>query len=377
MKGGLIAINKPSGKSSAQCLNEIKAIISKSELAKFFQSDPPHPNDKNSKRKKWKRNDIKIGHGGTLDPLASGVLVVGLGIGTKQLPTLLSCVKTYKATCLFGCSTNTYDSSGKIIRVATKIPSKEEVADGLAAFRGDILQLPPLYSALHIQGKRLYEYAREGLPLPEAVKPRPMKCDHLELVEFHEKGQHSYNDPDVFASKEEIESEELLRPVSDFEKKEAVNNSEIAKENDSPQESKDDFQQKSSVEDAPAVKSASDESVPKTEEKDDQTSKNEPKGKKRKLEVTDLERGSRPPIGPSAVLDMSVSSGFYVRSVIHDLAHHIGSEAHMVDLIRTQQGDFVLDGDACFEFEEFQSAGWEQKLASLLKLDLDIENKEN
>ncbi|EPX71629.1 tRNA pseudouridine synthase [Schizosaccharomyces octosporus yFS286] len=373
MKGGLISINKPSGKSSAQCLNEIKAIISKSELAKFFQSDPPHPNDKNSKRKKWKRNDIKIGHGGTLDPLASGVLVVGLGIGTKQLPQLLSCVKKYKATCLFGCSTNTYDSSGKIIRVASKIPSKEEIADGLAAFRGDILQIPPLYSALHIQGKRLYEYAREGLPLPENVKPRPMKCDHLELVEFHEKGQHNYNDPDVFASKEEIKSEELLRPVSDKEKKEVDSNSEVTEKHNSPQETTDDSQ-KSHVEEDSAVKTASGESITKTEDNGG-TDKNEPKPKKRKLEVTDLERGSRPAIGPSAVLDMSVSSGFYVRSVIHDLAHHIGSEAHMVDLVRTQQGDFFLGGETCFEFDEFQSAGWEQKLASLLKLD--IENKEN
>ncbi|EPY50446.1 tRNA pseudouridine synthase [Schizosaccharomyces cryophilus OY26] len=374
MKGGLVAINKPSGKSSAQCLNEIKAIISRSELAKFFQPDPPHPNDKNSKRKKWKRNDIKIGHGGTLDPLASGVLVVGLGIGTKQLPTLLSCVKTYKATCLFGCSTNTYDSSGKIIRVATKIPSKEEIADGLAAFRGDILQLPPLYSALHIQGKRLYEYAREGLPLPENVKPRPMRCDHLELIDFHEKGQHNYNDPDTFASKEEIESEELLRPVPDSEKKKAENDSDGAVNHDSVQDNNENSQQKSSNEEASAVKSTSVESIRTTEEKEGQENKNEPKNRKRKLEVTDLERGSRPAIGPSAVLDMSVSSGFYVRSVIHDLAHHIGSEAHMVDLIRTQQGDFVLGSDACFEFEEFHSAGWEQKLASLLKLDL--ENKE-
>ncbi|KAL2315091.1 tRNA pseudouridine synthase [Schizosaccharomyces pombe] len=354
MKGGLIAINKPSGRTSAQCLNELKKIISNSELAQYFRPAPPHPNDRNRRRRKSNRlPDIKIGHGGTLDPLASGVLVVGLGTGTKQLSSLLSCMKTYRATALFGCSTDTYDSAGKIIKIAVHIPTKEEILSGLDAFRGDISQLPPLYSALHIQGKRLYEYAREGIPLPESIKARSMHCEELILKDFIPKEEHTYTDPDEFASKEAIESEELLRPIEGGAERHDL----LAKtEQDiNPQDGDEKINAKS-----PTTNSVTD--VAK-----DQTVTNP---KKRKFEVTDLARGSRPAIGPIAVLDMTVSSGFYVRSLIHDLGRQVNSEAHMVDLVRLKQGSFALDDENCFDFSEFSAPGWEEKLAAAFKIDL-------
>jgi tRNA pseudouridine55 synthase len=90
-----------------------------------------------------------MGHGGTLDPMATGVLVVGVGTGTKQLQTLLGGMKEYEATCVFGTVTDTYDAAGKILRrVPTEHITREKVEAALSEFRGDILQLPPMYTSV-------------------------------------------------------------------------------------------------------------------------------------------------------------------------------------------------------------------------------------
>ncbi|EEB08893.1 tRNA pseudouridine synthase [Schizosaccharomyces japonicus yFS275] len=318
MNGGLIAVNKPQGVTSAQCLNQLKAIISDSPLAKYFRSPAPHPNDRNRRRRKKHSLDIKIGHGGTLDPLASGVLVVGLGSGTKQLSKLLSCKKVYETVALFGRSTDTYDSSGKIVESAEHVPTKEEIETALPSFKGDIMQMPPIYSALHVNGKRLYEYAREGLPLPDSVKARPMHCFDVEMTKFMSKGEHTYCDPDNFF---ELEAAE-----------------------EGAEENKD------------------------SEKKNKQ-------GKKRKFNEVDLTRGTREPIGPAASFRLTVSSGFYVRSFVNDLGEKVNSKSHMVELVRLQQGDFELNKPGCFSMEEFHSGEWLKKLADYFKLSLDDEDQ--
>lgn len=107
----------------------------------------------------------KIGHSGTLDPDVDGVLPVALGKATKVIEYMMDSRKVYTGEITFGESTTTEDSSGELIR---KIPvsdtiTEEEIDRILSSFEGEITQIPPMYSAVKVKGKRLYEYAREGL----------------------------------------------------------------------------------------------------------------------------------------------------------------------------------------------------------------------
>ena len=105
--------------------------------------------------------------------MATGVLIMGVGKGTKQLQGFLECTKSYEATILFGAATDTYDVLGKVLRRAEyKHVTKEGVEKALAGFRGNIMQRPPIYSALRMEGKRLYEYAREGKEIPREIEER-------------------------------------------------------------------------------------------------------------------------------------------------------------------------------------------------------------
>jgi tRNA pseudouridine55 synthase len=135
-----------------------------------------------------------MGHGGTLDPLAAGVLIVGIGRGTKQLQNYLACNKTYETVVLFGASTDSYDCTGVIDeRVPYKHVTKELVEERLAQFRGTIMQVPPIYSALKINGIKACEYARGGRQLPRQLESRDMTVDECTLLEWYEGGQHSFN----------------------------------------------------------------------------------------------------------------------------------------------------------------------------------------
>ena len=90
---------------------------------------------------------MQMGHGGTLDPMATGVLIVGVGTGTKQLHGLLGGMKEYEATCVFGTVTDSYDAVGKILRrTPTEHITRQKVEEALSEFRGDILQQPPMYT---------------------------------------------------------------------------------------------------------------------------------------------------------------------------------------------------------------------------------------
>lgn len=137
-----------------------------------------------------------MGHGGTLDPLAAGVLIVGIGRGTKQLQKYLACTKSYETTVLFGSSTDSYDCTGVIAERAHCAHVTKTLVEGkLAQFRGDISQTPPVYSALKINGKKACEYAREGQELPRQLESRQMHVDECSLLEWYEPGQHQYRDP--------------------------------------------------------------------------------------------------------------------------------------------------------------------------------------
>jgi tRNA pseudouridine55 synthase len=137
-----------------------------------------------------------MGHGGTLDPLAAGVLIVGIGRGTKQLQQYLACKKAYETVILFGASTDTYDCTGTITeRASYEHVTKELVEQKLAQFRGTIMQAPPLYSALKIDGMKACEYARQGKELPRALQSREMQVDECTLLEWYPSGQTQFTFP--------------------------------------------------------------------------------------------------------------------------------------------------------------------------------------
>ena len=121
----------------------------------------------------------KIGHTGTLDPMANGVLPIAVGDATRLIQ-YLSDDKEYVATVKFGVSTDTYDKEGEIISTSDKVIELSELENALNQFRGEILQKPPIYSALKKNGKKLYEYAREGMEVE--IKARKVTIEKLDLL---------------------------------------------------------------------------------------------------------------------------------------------------------------------------------------------------
>ena len=221
---GLLAVHKPISRSSADIVSKIRYILTTGISEKTGLP-----------RKKCK---VKVGHGGTLDPLAEGVLILGVGDGTKLLQDYLSGSKNYHAIAQLGSETDTLDNTGNVTEVVdwTHI-NRQKLGDTLEKFRGDIMQIPPMFSALRKDGKRLYELAREGKTIE--LEPRPVTVYSLELLDKNKNG-----------------------------------------------------------------------------------------------DTIDL---------PFFGLDISCSGGFYVRSVISDIAKSVETRAHMTALLRTKQGPFELN----------------------------------
>ena len=125
----------------------------------------------------------KVGHGGTLDPLATGVLPVAIGDGTKILQFLLAENKSYRATFQLGVTTDTFDSEGEtLLQRAVPDFTSAELERICAGFRGEIKQLPPMFSALKKDGVPLYKLAREGKSVPREL--RQVTISRLDVIEF-------------------------------------------------------------------------------------------------------------------------------------------------------------------------------------------------
>jgi tRNA pseudouridine55 synthase len=122
----------------------------------------------------------KAGHGGTLDPLASGVLPIALGEATKTVPFVMDGRKEYRFTLRFGQARSTEDAEGEVTATSDLRPTDEAIRGALAAFVGEVEQVPPAFSALKIDGKRAYDLARAGEPV--ALKPRRVLIERLELL---------------------------------------------------------------------------------------------------------------------------------------------------------------------------------------------------
>ena len=129
---------------------------------------------------RWATGAQKAGHSGTLDPLATGVLAVALGEATKTIPYVTDALKAYRFTVRWGQATSTDDTEGPVIAESPLRPAAEAIRAALPAFTGDILQVPPQFSAVKVEGERAYDLARAGEAMDLAA--RPLHVDSLDLL---------------------------------------------------------------------------------------------------------------------------------------------------------------------------------------------------
>jgi tRNA pseudouridine55 synthase len=127
-------------------------------------------------------NAAKVGHGGTLDPLATGVLPLAFGEATKTVSYMMAGKKTYNFTVSWGTSTDTDDAEGAVVRTSSVRPSKVFIESILSQFIGHIQQTPPIYSAVKVEGKRAYALARAEKPVK--LEPRPIFIEEFKLVDI-------------------------------------------------------------------------------------------------------------------------------------------------------------------------------------------------
>lgn len=123
----------------------------------------------------------KAGHGGTLDPLATGILPIALGEATKTVSYVMDGTKVYRFTLKFGEATETDDSEGDVVETSEARPTDDEILAGLALFTGEIEQIPPIYSAVKVDGKRAYALARDDQEVE--LKSRIVQVDRFEMIE--------------------------------------------------------------------------------------------------------------------------------------------------------------------------------------------------
>lgn len=131
---------------------------------------------------KWAFDAQKAGHAGTLDPEASGVLAIAFGEATKTVPYVTDSMKAYRFTVRLGQATNTDDGEGEVVSESDLRPSADEIRAAMPAFTGDIMQVPPQYSAVKVDGERAYKRARDGEEMELAA--RKLFVESLELVEM-------------------------------------------------------------------------------------------------------------------------------------------------------------------------------------------------
>lgn len=155
---GFINLDKPEGFTSHDCVACVRRIL----------------------------QTKRVGHGGTLDPSATGVLPIAIGSATRLLQ-FLPTPKAYRAKIRLGMATNTDDLEGEVIQQCAAISvSRDRITEALRAFQGQIQQVPPMYSAIQRDGKRLYEMARQGKVVQ--VEPRTVEIQSIEILDWQEEG---------------------------------------------------------------------------------------------------------------------------------------------------------------------------------------------
>lgn len=159
MNDGIILIDKPAGMTSFGVVARIRRVLSKQQGKK-----------------------VKVGHTGTLDPFATGLMILVIGKECKNAGSYSKLDKTYEATVRLGKTSTTGDPEGEITEVSNVIPTREQIESVLKKFLGEIVQRPPIYSAIKVNGKRAYDLARAGkaVDIPE----RKVTIYSLELIDY-------------------------------------------------------------------------------------------------------------------------------------------------------------------------------------------------
>ncbi|MEO1239877.1 MAG: tRNA pseudouridine(55) synthase TruB [Pseudomonadota bacterium] len=150
---GWVILDKPAGLTSTAAVNKVR----------------------------WAFDAKKAGHAGTLDPDATGLLAIALGEATKVIPIISDALKSYRFTVRFGAATTTDDASGDVIATRETRPDDAAILSALDAFRGDIEQVPPQFSAVRVEGERAYDIARAGEEMDLAA--RPLHVARLDLID--------------------------------------------------------------------------------------------------------------------------------------------------------------------------------------------------
>jgi tRNA pseudouridine55 synthase len=131
---------------------------------------------------RWLFQAQKAGHAGTLDPLATGILPIALGEATKTVPYAVDGQKSYRFTVRWGAETDTDDAEGQVVQRSDTAPSRDAIEALLPSFIGEVMQTPPAFSAIKIDGQRAYDLARQGETV--LLEARPVQIDRLELVDM-------------------------------------------------------------------------------------------------------------------------------------------------------------------------------------------------
>lgn len=355
-----------------------------------------------------------------MDPLATGVLIVGIGKGTKYLQRFLECTKSYECVVLFGAASDSYDAVGKVVsRAPYEHVTKQLVEEKLKGFRGKIMQKPSIFSALKVDGKKMYEYARAGGEVPE-VQARPVEVHELELVEWLEPGSHDLNWPkEEVDSVEKVGAEKLMGVRSKDDVVDKANEPHGIKRNREEDEdhvsTEESYPKKPRTNSEPAMsgalpiqESTSTDKPAKTSLANDKSERSvtlpmddvqlqpEPTRTPRlngepamsgALTIEDAQPREEPSVSiadstkledfqslesrsqpPAARLRMTVTSGFYVRSLCHDLGLACNSLGLMSSLIRSRQGDYELNKNV-LEYSDLEAGPeiWEPKIKTYLE----------
>lgn len=213
---GILLVDKPAGISSFGAVARVRRILTEEKRrmhekrgfciesqsaervsgeesrTKRYDERATKPGDKDMASKApqsdgsstaWRcRCKVRVGHAGTLDPFATGLLILLIGKATKQADSFLKLDKTYEATLILGKTSSTADPEGEITEISSKVPTLEEVNAVLQTFTGPINQTPPIFSAIKVNGQRAYKLARKGQEVK--LEPRQVKIHEITDVKY-------------------------------------------------------------------------------------------------------------------------------------------------------------------------------------------------
>jgi tRNA pseudouridine55 synthase len=176
---GILLIDKPAGWTSFDVVAKVRSTLRSYQLSVVSNQSGQTTGNRQQTTPLPK---VKVGHTGTLDPLATGLLVLMLGKYTKKVPQFTKLDKTYEVTMRLGQTSTTGDEEGEKTDASDKVPTKEEIHIALARYEGEIMQIPPAFSAVKVNGKRAYKLAREG-KAPK-LEPRPVRIERNILTRY-------------------------------------------------------------------------------------------------------------------------------------------------------------------------------------------------